>query len=196
MLYKIAHILRDKFPLLWILVGAINSLFFKMRYNSKLREIPTILQKNSNKYIVKALEKNDCEKLEQFFINQPIEAFTYFKPHKFANKDLQQLVCDKSFLAYIVLEENNIVGYFFLRCTFMGKCYRGYITDVNHRRRGINKLMGICATEIAVLLNIRMFGSISPNNAASMKSAEAINEIKIIETLPNGDYLVAYLPRK
>ena len=41
-----------------------------------------------------------------------------------------------------------------------------------------------------------MFGSISPANEASLKSAEKINDIKIIETLANGDYLIQYLPKE
>ena len=37
-----------------------------------------------------------------------------------------------------------------------------------------------------------MFGTIAPENIASMKSAQAANDIQIIETLPNGDYYVEY----
>jgi hypothetical protein len=40
-----------------------------------------------------------------------------------------------------------------------------------------------------------MFGTISPNNEASMKSAQAVNDVKIIETLKNGDYYLEYIPR-
>ncbi len=41
-----------------------------------------------------------------------------------------------------------------------------------------------------------MYGSISPHNIASMESAKAVNDIKIISTLDNGDYYVEYLPKQ
>ena len=128
-----------------------------------------------------------------FFSAQPIEAFEFFCPHGFDEKSLLQLCKNKGFLAYLVMDGENVVGYFFLRCFFTGKCYRGYMTDYHHRRMGINRLMGEYATNVAVALGLRMYGSISPRNEASMKSAQAVNEIKILKTLGNGDYFVEYL---
>ncbi len=61
---------------------------------------------------------------------------------------------------------------------------------------GINKLMGKCATDIAVNFRLPMFGTISPENIASMKSAETVNKVRIIKTLDNGDYYVEHLPAK
>ena len=40
-----------------------------------------------------------------------------------------------------------------------------------------------------------MFGTIAPDNIASMKSAQTANDIHIVETLPNGDYYVEYKPK-
>lgn len=196
MLYKLAHILRDKFPALWILLGRLNSMLFVLRYRDKLTRIPDILQKHSVNFKIEALNKDNVLALEGFFKNQPEEAFTFFRPHGFTENDLLKLCKDSSFLAYIASKENEVVGYFFLRCSFIGKAYRGYMTDANHRRMGINKIMGLCATEIAVNLNIPMFGSIAPDNVASMKSAEAVNEVRIIKKLDNGDFLVEYLLKK
>jgi hypothetical protein len=44
-------------------------------------------------------------------------------------------------------------------------------------------------------LGLRMFGSISPENTASMAAAKSVNEVKILETLENGDYYVEFLPK-
>ena len=46
------------------------------------------------------------------------------------------------------------------------------------------------------LLGLRMFGSISPKNPASMAVAKAVNEIKILETLENGDFYIEFLHKK
>lgn len=70
------------------------------------------------------------------------------------------------------------------------------MADYEHRRMGINRVMGLAATNIAMSLGLRMFGSISPENQASMLSAQAVNDVKILQTLENGDYLVEYLPKK
>ena len=130
-----------------------------------------------------------------FFSAQPSEAFEFFRPHGFDEDSLLRLCKNKGFLAYLVMDGEEIVGYFFLRCFFTGKCFRGYMTDYRHRQMGINRLMGEFATNVAVALGLRMYGSISPRNVASMKSAQAVNEGKILKTLDNGDYLVEYLPK-
>ena len=69
------------------------------------------------------------------------------------------------------------------------------MTDYRWQRRGINKMMNLCATEISSLLGLRVFGTIAPENIASMKSAQTANDIHIVETLPNGDYYVEYKPK-
>lgn len=196
MLYHLAHILRDRFPFLWDWVSKLNSFLFTIRYGKGMKGIHSVLQTYSqNEFRIEALAPSNVEALASFFSEQPEESFDYFKPHGFDVQSLKKLAADKSFLAYVVRTDHAVVGYFFLRGFFMGKCYRGYITDYRWRRKGINKLMGQCATDIAVLLNIPMFGTISPDNEASMKSAQAVNDVKIIETLKNGDYYVEYIPR-
>ena len=69
------------------------------------------------------------------------------------------------------------------------------MTDYRWQRRGINKMMNLCATDISSLLGLRVFGTIAPDNIASMKSAQAANDIHIVETLPNGDHYVEYKPK-
>ena len=205
MLYRLAHILREHLPWFWDCIGFVNSLLFKWRYRHFIYQIPNILAAYSiEKFRIVPLNKDNTVFLENFFTKQPESAFDFFKPHKFDNKTIQNLARDNSFLAFLVLqsesigEENmdddSVVGYFFLRSFFFGKCYRGYMTDYQHRRMGINKMMGECATKIAILFGMPMYGTISPQNIASMKSAQTVNVIKIIKTLDNGDYFVEYLP--
>ncbi len=68
------------------------------------------------------------------------------------------------------------------RSFFWGKSFRGYMTDYRWQRRGINKMMNLCATDISSLLGLRVFGTIALDNIASMKSAQTANDIHIIET--------------
>lgn len=106
------------------------------------------------------------------------------------------MASNKGFLSYIVMKDSQVVGYFFLRCYFMGKCYRGYMTDYRWYRKGINRLMGEVATDIAVALGITMYGSINKDNVASLKSAESVNDIRVIKVHDDGDMIVEYLPKK
>ena len=209
MLYKIAHILRDKLPWIWDIIGIINSFLFGLRYGSKMKNVQNILSHftkttdeagNALSYRIESLGKDNFPMLSKMFAEQPASAFDFFKPHGFDELSLNKLAKDKSFLAYIVVAEGTVqqkvcVGYFFQRSFFWGKSFRGYMTDFRWRRKGINKLMNQCATEISSLLGLHVYGTIAPENIASMKSAQAANDVKIIETLRNGDYLVEYLPK-
>ncbi|MBF1552257.1 MAG: transcriptional regulator [Prevotella salivae] len=209
MLYKIAHILRDKLPWIWDIIGIINSFLFGLRYGSKMKNVQNILSHftkttdeagNALSYRIESLGKDNLPMLAKMFAEQPASAFDFFKPHGFDELSLNKLAKDKSFLAYIVVVEGTVqqkvcVGYFFQRSFFWGKSFRGYMTDFRWRRKGINKLMNQCATGISSFLGLHVYGTIAPENIASMKSAQAANDVKIIETLRNGDYLVEYLPK-
>ena len=45
------------------------------------------------------------------------------------------------FLGYILEGGDTIVGYFFLRSFFWGKCFRGRMVDIDWRGKGIGTLM-------------------------------------------------------
>lgn len=196
MLYRIAHILRDKMPWIWDLIGILNSWLFGLRYGKKLHGVEDILARYSNEYTLQTVDAGNVAALAEFFAEQPAEAFEYFHPHAFDEKSLKHLAMDKSFLMYVVMKGQTVVGYIFQRSFFWGKSFRGYMTHCNWRRKGINKLMNLCANDVSEHLGLKVFGSIAPGNVASMKSAESACEIKIIEQLADGDYYVQYLPKK
>ena len=188
---------------MWYLIGYINSFLFGLRYSKYDNAITEILKKYSDGVVVKeqplrfeVLGKDNISALVKMFSEQPVNAFDFFRPHEFDSQTLRHLAADKSFLAYVVMADKEAVGYFFQRSFFWGKSFRGYMTDCRWQRLGINRLMNLCATEISSLLGLDVFGSISPRNIASMKSAQSANDIRIIETLDNGDYYVQYLPKK
>jgi hypothetical protein len=144
---------------------------------------------------LEALCRENVSALAKMLSEQPDEAFTYFRPHGFSLKALSVLVRDSGFLAFVVKNGDQVVGYIFQRSFFWGKAYRGYITDFRWQRKGVNKLMNTCMTELSSLLGLKVYGTISPVNVASLKSAESANEVKVVKTLKNGDYFVQYLPK-
>jgi hypothetical protein len=196
MLYKLAHLLRDKFGFIWNIIEWLNALVFAATHKCQLKKIPEILQKFSDKFTLRLAEPDDSKLLAKFFAEQPEEAFLFFKPHAFDEKTLVRIIRNKAFLTFLVLDGENIVGYFFLRCFVNGKSFRGRIVDYRWRNKGIAKLMGLVMNEIISLLHVRLFGSISPDNYASLKSTKAVNDIRVIKILDNGYYYIEYLPKK
>ncbi len=197
MLYKAAHIIRAHIPWLWVWLNAVNSTLFALRFAKRLRQIPSIIKQHSCAHrTIEPLSASNIDAATRMFESQPESCYEHFRPHAFDRTTLLRLSRDKAFMAFIVVDGDEAIGYFFLRGSFTGKCFRGYMTDIGHRRMGINRIMGQCSTSIAQALGIPMYGSISPQNIASMESAKAVNDIKIISTLDNGDYYVEYLPKQ
>lgn len=196
MIYEIAHIIKNKFIFLWNIAEQTNSLIFDVLHKNKLYRLNDILLNISSEYIFRIANERDINNLINFFQEQPKEAFTFFKPHDFDYKSIKKIIKNKAFLTFIVTKDDKIVGYFFLRCFINGKCFLGKIVHKNWQGKGIAKLMGVAMTKVSEYLNLRMFGSISPENYASMASAKASNEIKVHKTLDNGYYYIEFLPKK
>lgn len=196
MLYELAHIIKERFGFIWDVVEWGNASFFSIFHNSQLKSLPALLTECSNEYVFSLAEISDSEKLEKFFCDQPEKAFEFFKPHEFDKKSIEKVIKNKAFLTFVVLKDNAIVGYFFLRCFVNGKCFRGKIVHKDWQGKGIAKQMGIVMTKVAQALGLRMFGTISPDNFASLASSKASNEVKILKTLDNGYYYIEYLAKK
>lgn len=196
MLYKLAHILRDKFGFLWNIIEWCNAFVFALTHKNALKKIPEILKECSGQFTLRVAAPADAASLATFFAEQPEEAFKFFKPHAFDEKTLLKIIKNKAFLTFLVLDGEKIVGYFFLRCFVNRKSFRGRIVDYRWRNKGIAKLMGITMNKIIAVLNVRLFGSISPDNYASLQSTKAVNDIRVIKTLDNGYYYIEYLPKK
>lgn len=195
MLYKLAHLIKDRCSFLWDMVEWGNASLFALIYRSKLKEVPRILKICSNHFTIRETNLKDVKQLLKFFGEQPSDAYTFFNPHGFDEKSIEKVIRNKAFLTYVVLDGTIIVGYFFLRSFVNGKCFRGKMVDYRWRNKGIAKQMGIATNQIANHLGLRMFASISPDNYASLASSKAVNEVNIVKTLENGYYYIEYTPK-
>ena len=196
MLYKIAHIIKERFGFIWDFIEWLNAMVFSLTHRKQLKTLPQVLARCSGEFQFRLAQASDAPALVGFFANQPEEAYEFFKPHDFDAKAIKKVIANKAFQTIIVWHDQTIVGYFFLRCFVNGKCFRGKIVDKNWQGRGIAKQMGIVMTKVSQALGMRMFGSISPENYASLASAKASNEIKIHQTLDNGYYYIEFLPKQ
>jgi len=196
MLYELAHYIQNKMPSVWNLLEQGNSMAFIARHHREMKSIPIILEEFSGTYKITMVSKEEVHALSQFFEQQPEEAFTFFRPHKFDEKSLLTLVQRKSFLMFLVKTGDNIVGYFFLRCFANGNAFKGRMVDSNHRNQGIAKLMGNVINAIVLRLGLRLFTTISPENYSSLASTKAVHDINIVRILENGYYYIECTPKK
>lgn len=195
MLYKIAHLLRDHCAWVWDAAESINSTAFGIRYANRLKLVPEVLKRDSKEpLLLRVAEPEDAEALAAFFARQPEGDFEFFKPHGFDVQSLMTLLKRTSFLMYVVEQDQQIVGYFFLRSFVHGQSYLGKMVDHEHQGQGIGKLMCKAAMDVALTLGLRMFESINRRNPASMRSTGSVLRQVVLQELEDGDLLIEDLP--
>ncbi len=190
MLYAIAHFLRDRMPWLWDLVDAINSWLFSLRYGRRLKDIESkVMEKYASEtdYEICRMREVDASQLADFFVVQPEEAYKYFKPHKFDVASIKKLQRNKSFLAYLVLDEGKIVGYCFNRSFFHGRGFRGRMVDMSYRGKGLGTTMNRLLNDVGFGIGLRLFETVSKDNVASYRSAMSASNVKVVEELPHNE---------
>lgn len=196
MLYKLAHILRDKLPFIWDLIDILNSCLFIFRYGRKLKSVePIVLQQYVLKSGMKVVRLKDVpiDILVSFFAVQPKDAYTFFKPHGFDEKSLKKLQRNRSFLAYILKDDEKIAAYCFVRSFFIGKGFRGRMVGMNYRGRGIGTLMNKLMNEVGFGIGLRLFETVSKNNVASYRSALSASNVKVVEELEHNELYLEIL---
>ena len=193
MLYKFAHLLRDKFGWLWNIIEPVNAWLFSIRYGRKFKafsftSVPTGFD------VVKIIDV-PTETLVEFFSQQPEEAYMYFKPHGFDARSIRRLQGNKSFLAYVLQDKSNekIAGYCFNRCFFHGVGYRGRMVDVDYRGKGLGTAMNKILNEVGFGIGLRLFETVSKDNVASYRSALSASNVKVVKELQNNDLFLEIL---
>ena len=194
MLYKLAHILRDKLSWMWNLIEMLNSMLFSMRYGKQLRGFK--FTSSPEGYDVVPLKDVPTERMESFFKHQPEEAYTYFRPHGFDKKSIKRLQGNKSFLAYVLQDSSNgnIAGYCFNRSFFHGVGYRGRMVDIDYRGKGLGTAMNRMLNEVGFGIGLKLFETVSKDNVASYRSAMSASNVKVVKEMPNNELYLEILP--
>ena len=194
MLYKIAHILRDKLSWLWNIIEWINGVMFYIRYGKKLKanSFTTV----PYGYEIMPIRSIPASDLVAFFERQPEEAYTYFRPHGFDAKSIKLLQRNRAFLGYVLKDNTNgvIAGYCFNRCFFHGQGFRGRMVDVNYRGKGLGTAMNKILNEVGFGIGLRLFETVSKDNLASYKSALSASSVKVVKELEHNELYLEILP--
>lgn len=194
MLYRIAHILRDRFSWIWNLIEGVNSILFSIRYGKKVNTFRfTTIPEG---YSVVSIKDVPTEDLVKFFEHQPEDAYTYFRPHGFDAKDIKKIQKNKSFLAYVLRDNENgkIAGYGFNRSFFHGKGFRGRMVDIDYRGKGLGTAMNKMLNEMGFGIGLRLFESVSKDNVASYRSALSASNVRVVKELPHNELYLEILP--
>lgn len=198
MLYKIAHILRDRIPWLWDAVNAANSFLFEIRYGKILKRVEAdsfvvieneLEDSESGIYKIARLREIDANRMVSFFARQPQDAFLFFKPHGFDVRSIRNLQRNRAFLSYVIIDsaKDEIVGYCFNRSFFHGKGFRGRMVDINYRGKGVGTMMNRLLNDIGFGIGLRLFETVSKDNVPSYRSAVSASGIKVVKELPHNE---------
>ena len=189
MLYKLAHVIQEKFPGLWESVEATNAMLCGLKLGG-LKRLQGCLMDD-----VRIADVNDAGRLADFFVRQPEESFKWFRPHAFDEKALKKLLKRKSYIIYVQEEDGEIIGYAFLRCFVNGKCFLGKMVDVNHQGKGVCTTLCKVGMNMAVKIGFRMFESINKANIGSMRASQKACDVIVVEELEGGDLLIEDRPK-
>ena len=194
MLYKIAHILRDKLCWLWNIIEKINGVIFNIRYGKKLKAFSFTTVPEG--YDIVPIKSIPTSNLVAFFEHQPEEAYTYFRPHGFDAKSIKLLQRNKAFLGYVLKDKANnvIAGYYFNRCFFHGQGFRGRMVDINYRGKGLGTAMNKLLDEVGFGIGLRLFETVSKDNIASYRSAMSASNVKVVKELGHNELYLEILP--
>ncbi len=147
-------------------------------------------------YELVALKDVETTQIVKFFEHQPVDAYTFFKPHGFDEKSIKRLQKNKSYLAYLLIDKVNgqIAGYCFNRCFFQGKGFRGRMVDIDYRGKGLGTAMNKILNEVGFGIGLRLFESVSKDNVASYRSALSASNVKVVQELPHNELYLEILP--
>lgn len=187
MLYKIAHIIRDKFSWLWDIIEYLNSFLFNIRYGKKLENVD--FKNIPEGYEVTPINAIETKRMVEFFARQPEDAFKFFHPHGFDEKSIKKLQKNKAFLGYVLLDKLNkkIAGYCFNRCFFHGQGFRGRMVDIECRGKGLGTAMNKLLNEVGFGIGVRLFETVSKDNVASYKSALSASNVRVVKDFPDNE---------
>ena len=178
---------KRRFPRAWQLVERANGLLFKLRYRKIDRIAETVLETaDAAGCRFTLLKKEALPELEQFLARQDKDYLTWFQPHAFDRTTLNRKFRNPAFLMMTVTApDGSMVGYFFLRCFFIGRAFAGLLVDEPWQNQGIGTAIWAACAEICQYAHLRMQATISTDNKPSMASCRKGTDIQGMQALDN-----------
>lgn len=198
MMIELLLYIKHKFYFFWKLIEYLNGFFVNVLWGKRImasaNDVLNTIELPNFEYRI--LYKGDLIKLFNFLQIQPEESFRYFKPHDFDLNTLKRLYKNPSFLMMGAFNNDNLIGYFFLRFFINKYAFSGRIVDYRYQGLGVGKYMRKSMFRICWNNDFRAFATVSKKNIKSLKSIETINDYKIIKELENDYVYLEYLKEK
>jgi hypothetical protein len=187
---KILLHIKHTYPKLWQIVDRVNGFAFSLVYAQKVNRIvgDLIREFQHETYTIKQLQYDDLRRLEILLKRQPSGRLDYFKPHGFQFSDLKETWNNPAFFMFGVFHEDNLIGYFFLRCFVDRRCFVGRLVDWSYEGKGIGKFMNQIMYNTGWRAGFSVLSTISKNNKMVMKAHANNPSIVVLGELDN-DYL-------
>lgn len=186
--------IKHKLPFIWNFIECFNSILFKKLFRPGLRkELEQQLQNHRHeKYTFRQLTISDTDSLSLLLLKQPQQRIKYFQPHGFDRKSLTRLFSNHSLLLLGAFNENELVGYFFLRCFINKKCFVGRLVDESHSNKGIGKTMNQIMYNTGWNCGFRVMSTISKNNNLVIRSHMNNEHFTLLKDLPDDCELIEF----
>ncbi len=182
-------------PWVWGAIEWLNGWLFGLLYGDMDEVAARILAERSARGLELSLVKGgDIAGLALFLQSQPGEYLRCFAPHDFDEGTLARLLRNRAFLMMKASNgaQGGIVGYFFLRCFFVGRAFHGFLVGKGHEGAGIGAAMMACNAAICARKGLRLFSTVSEDNVASRKASERVSDILTAKRLGNGYMLIEW----
>ncbi|MEE0235974.1 MAG: GNAT family N-acetyltransferase [Bacteroidales bacterium] len=177
---------KKHLPWAWNSIEWLNGRCVRLLYGHKIDSaINNALGNVDSQYAYKKLSKSHTEQLVKFIAQQPSGFDTFFKPHGFTAKDFERVLTNGTFSLIGVFDNDDIIGYCFIRFFINKSAFRGKIVDKEYQGRGIAKQMGLIMSKVALNAGFRVYATISKNNVASLKSAQYGSCVEVIKEMPD-----------
>ena len=188
---KLLLFIKHRLRFLWGILEWGNSVLFKLSFSSKLRRVYNAVFSEYKGSLItyRKLEPAHSEALVELIEKQEKKDLEYFQPHGFALKDIRKQFNNHAFLMMGAFDQDDLVGYFFLRLFSNKKCFVGRLIDKGYRGRGIGQEMNQIMYRIAWQMQFRCLSTISKNNHAVM-GAHAKNRAMVVLKELKDDYLL------
>jgi GNAT superfamily N-acetyltransferase len=182
---------KRAFPGLWNGIERANGALFKIWWRSISQTASgTIAEYAPDGFSFSMVEKDDLPSLSAFLEAQPEDSFQFFRPHLFDMATLTRLWKNSSFLMMKATDsEGRIIGYYFLRCFFVGVAFAGLIVDEGYRNLGLGRRMWASCMRVCHKRHLRMFATVSSKNIPSLRSCSHGTDMKILRQMKD-DYLM------
>ena len=179
---------KHRCPGAWEVVEKVNGALFKVFFGNISKKADAILDGESVAGCSFATVKiDDLQSLGQFLESQPKEYLEWFNPHDFAPKTLERLFKNPAFLMMKVCSgTGEMVGYFFLRCFFVGRSFAGLLVDHDWQNKGIGSRIWHLQSLICKRCNLKMRATISTDNKPSIASCRKGTAMTELQKLENG----------